>query len=253
MEVWRCLARWIRPVTALAVVASGSVLAEGGPPMVIDDPETPGDRHWEINLATIAAHTSGRWDIAAPDADINYGWGEHVQLKLDAPWLLVHESGQPWKSGLGAPDIGVKWRFIDIEDAGFSMSTYPQYARNWVASSASRGISSPERQFFLPIEVATELHDYALDAEVGRNFVQEGTSQWAAGAVVAHSCSLDLECLAEVRETLSPHDSQTLLNLGVHWKLKESLVVLAAAGRELGTRTSDQQRLLLYLGVQLIK
>jgi hypothetical protein len=249
----RHLGRCIQLVAAIFVVASESALAQGGPPLVTDDPETPGDGHWEINLATIGEHTSGRWDIAAPDADINYGWGEHVQLKVDAPWLFVHESGQPWKSGLGAPIAGVKWRFIDIEDAGFSMSTYPQYARNWVSSSASRGISPPERQFLLPVEVATELHDYAIDAEVGRNFVQEGTSQWVAGAVVAHSCGQSLECLAELRETLSPHDSQTLLNFGVHWKLKESLIMLAAAGREFGTHTSDQQRLLFYFGVQLIK
>jgi hypothetical protein len=252
--VQRCFARLLwAAVTSLLVLASGATLAQGGPPLVTDDPETPGDGHWEINLATIGEHTSGRWDIAAPDADINYGWGEHVQLKVDAPWLFVHQTDQPWKSGLGAPVVGVKWRFIDIEDSGFSMSTYPQYTRNWVTSSASRGISSAERQFFLPLEAATELHDYALDAEVGRNFVQGGTSQWAAGFIVAHACGQNLECLAEVRETLSPHDSQTLLNLGVHWKLKQSLVVLAAAGRQVGTRTDDQQRLLFYLGLQFLK
>src|SRR2546425_12967779 len=86
--------------------------AQGGPPLVTDDPETPGNGHWEINLAATGAHTSGQWDIAAPDVDINYGWGEHVQLKLDVPWLFVHETDQPWKSGLGAPDLGVKWRFV---------------------------------------------------------------------------------------------------------------------------------------------
>ncbi len=249
----RHFARCVWLVAAIVVVVSRSALAQGGPPLVTDDPETPGDGHWEINLATIAERTSGRWDIAAPDMDINYGWGEHVQLKVDAPWQFVHESGQPWKSGLGAPIAGVKWRFIDIEDAGFSMSTYPQYARNWLPSSASRDISPPERQFFLPIEVATELRDYALDAEVGRNFVQDGASQWIAGAVVAHACARNLECLGELRETVSPHNWQTLLNFGVHWKLNESFIVLAAAGRELGTRAADQQRLLAYLGVQLIR
>ena len=95
--------------------------------------------------------------------------------------------------------------------------------------------------------------EYALDAEVGRNFVQYGSSQWAAGFVVAHSCGENLECLGEVRETSAAHDSQTLLNFGVHWKLNESLVLLAAAGREFGARTDDQQRLLLYFGFQLLR
>jgi hypothetical protein len=243
---------WAATVALLAL-ASGSALAQGGPPLVTDDPETPGNGHWEINLATIAEHTSGRWNIAAPDADINYGWGEHVQLKLDAPWLNVHEAGQPWKSGLGAPNVGVKWRFIDIEDAGFSMSTYPQYSRNWLSSSATRGISAPGGQFLLPIEAATVLHDYAIDAEVGVNFVQYGPTEPLAGVVVAHSCGQNLECLGEVRVVLAPNDSQTLLNVGLHWKLNESMVVLAAAGRQFGSHSDEQQRLLVYLGLQLLK
>jgi hypothetical protein len=238
---------------ALLVFASEAAFAQGGPPLVTDDPETPGNGHWEINLATIASHTSGRWEIAAPDADINYGWGEHVQLKLDVPWNFVHETDQRWKSGLGAANVGVKWRFVDIEDSGFSMSTYPQFSWNWLSSSARRGISTPGRQFFLPIEAATVAGEYALDAEVGRNFVQRGPNQWAAGFVVAHSCGANVECLGEVRETWVPHNSQTLLNVGVHWKLNESLVLLASAGREFGARTDDQQRLLLYFGFQLLK
>src|ERR1700720_2810065 len=96
IEVQRHLAKSVRVVSAIFVLAARSALAQGGPPLVTDDPETPGDGHWEINLATVAEHTVGRWAVAAPDADINYGWGEHVQLKLDVPWLFVHESGQPW-------------------------------------------------------------------------------------------------------------------------------------------------------------
>ncbi len=233
--------------------ASGVAFAQGGPPLVTDDPETPGDGHWEINLATIAQHTPGRWEIAAPDADINYGWGEHVQLKVDIPWLFVHEAGQPWKSGLGASNVGVKWRFIDIEDSGFSMSTYPQYARDWVSSSGTRGISAPGGQFFLPIEAATVVHEFALDAEVGANFVQYAPIQWMAGGIVAHSCGRDLECLVEARQLITPNDWQTLLNLGVHWKLNEQTVVLAAAGRQFGQHSDEQQRMLVYLGVQLLR
>jgi len=233
--------------------ASEAAFAQGGPPLVTDDPETPGNGHWEINLAATGAHTSGRSDIAAPDADINYGWGEHIQLKLDIPWLFVQEADQPWKSGLGASDLGVKWRFVDIEDSGFSMSTYPQYARNWLSSSATRGISAPGGQFLLPIEAATVVGAYALDAEVGRNFVQFGPGEWVVGAVVAHSCGKSLECLAEVHEVLAPHDSQALLNVGVQWKLSESQVLLASAGREFGAHTEDQQRFVFYIGIQLLK
>jgi hypothetical protein len=243
------------PINALALLFAGcgAAWAQGGPPLVTDDPETPGDGHWEINLATIAAHTAGRWEVAAPDADINYGWGEHIQLKVDVPWVFVHEAGEPWKSGLGAADVGVKWRFIDIEDKGFSMSTYPQYTRTWLSSSATRGISASGGRLLLPVEAATVIHEFSVDAEFGPNFVQYGTTQWFSGVIVAHECGHNLECLGEVHHVLAANNSQTLLNLGVHWKLNESMVVLAAAGREVGAHTDDQQRLLAYLGVQLLK
>src|SRR5437868_3985076 len=34
--------------------------AQGGPPLLTDDPDTPGPGFWEINLATVIDETSGR-------------------------------------------------------------------------------------------------------------------------------------------------------------------------------------------------
>src|SRR5581483_7460744 len=122
--------------------------------------------------------TPGHWDVAAPDADINYGWGDHIQLKLDVPWSFVHEQDEHWKTGLGAINAGVKWRFIDKEQAGFSMSTYPQITRAWLLSSVRRAIAEPGTQFFLPVELATEAGGYGLDFEAGRNFESRAPDEW---------------------------------------------------------------------------
>src|SRR5882757_592772 len=84
-----------------------SVLAQGGPPLVTDDPDTPGNGHWEINLAAVGSHVPGLSQLALPDADINYGWGDHVQLKVDTPWLTADKSGEGVKSGLGTSEVGV--------------------------------------------------------------------------------------------------------------------------------------------------
>jgi hypothetical protein len=221
--------------------------------MVTDDPETPGDGHWEINLATTGAHTPGRWEVAALDADVNYGLGAHIQLKADVPWLFVKEEPEGWKSGLGAGDFGVKWRFLDREDSGIAMSTYPQLTHNLVRSSAHRGIASSNQEFFLPVEAATEAGGFALDAEIGRNFVEHAPDQWIAGVVVAHECAPDIECMAEVHETVSPADHQTLLNLGLHWKLTDDLVLLASSGRDFGPPSDDHRKLLFYLGIQVLR
>ena len=250
----RAIGACVRTIAVVGLAAAfGPVLAQGGPPMVTDDPETPGDGHWEINVAAIASRTPARREVAAPDVDINYGWGEHVQLKLDVPWVFAQDAGQSWKSGLGAGNFGVKWRFVDEEDAGFSASIYPQYTTRMLGSSTRRGIVAPGHQFFLPLEFATKVGGFGLDAEVGRTFGQDGANQWVAGVIAVHSCGKDRECMVELHHTAASTGSQTLANFGMHWKLSESLTFLAAAGREFGKRTDDQQQSLVYLGLQITR
>ena len=237
----------------LSGVLINAAWAAGGPPMVTDDPGTPGDGHWEINLATITQRTFGGYMVAAPDADINYGLGEYLQLKADLPWTYASSGASDWKAGPGLANYGVKWRFIDEDEAGFSVSTYPQYAHSLSGASVRRGIASAGGQFFLPLEVSAKVSDFDLDAELGRNFVQQGASQWQGGFVVGHACHADVECLFEIHETGGQSPTQTLLNLGLSWKLSESLALLAAAGREFGRQTPAQLQSLIYLGIQMTR
>jgi hypothetical protein len=229
------------------------LFAQGGPPLVTDDPGTPGDGKWEINLATLGSHTLRRWDVDVFDADINYGVGDHIQLKADVPWAAAHVAGQGWRSGLGAANLGVKWRFVDQDESGFDMSTYPQYLSAWSSGAKRRGVASNDAQFYLPVEFAKTLGGYEFVAEAGRNFVEHESDQSEAGVVAAHDCGGEVECLAEVHRTWSPHDNQTLLNLGLHWKLSERSILLASAGREFGTASAERQRFVFYFGVQLLR
>ena len=248
----RRTARWLALIAAATI--AGPVLAQGGPPMVTDDPETPGDGHWEINLGAIATRTPGRLEVAAPDADINYGWGDHIQLKADVPWVFARDDGQRWKSGLGSGNFGVKWRFIDQEQAGFSVSTYPQYTRSMLDDSIRRGITGGGHEFFLPLELAADIGGFGVSTEVGRNFVSGGgDSQWIAGIVVGHACGEGRECIAEVRQTQAPGTHLTLLNLGMHWKINDTYTLLGAVGREFGTSSDERRQVLVYVGVQIVR
>ena len=240
-------------VASLLLSTAPPARAQGGPPMVTDDPGTPGDGHWEINFGAITAHTRGRTEIAAPDIDLNYGWGDHIQLKVDAPWVSAHDSGQGWKAGTGDTEFGVKWRFIDEEQGGFSLSTYPQYTRSLSNSSIRRGLASAGHEFFLPLELAGDVGEFSFTTEAGRNLVQGGPNQWVAGLVVAHGCGEGVECMAELHTVQSPGEHQTLFNVGLHWKLEESLTLLAAVGRDFGTRTDEQRQSLVYLGLQFTR
>ena len=243
--------------TFTLLLLSVCAFAQGGPPLVTDDPGTPGDGKWEINLASLGSKSAHNWNIDVFDADINYGLGDHIQLKLDVPWTYAHESGGNWNSGLGSVNVGVKWRFVDRDenaDGGFAVSTYPQFLSAWSDYSKKKGIATANKEFFLPVEVATVAGGFEITGEVGRNFVQNEHDEWEAGVVVAHECGSEvLDCLVEVHQTWVPHNSQTLLNFGIHYKINDSLVFLAAAGREFGRKTDDQQKFIYYAGFQILR
>jgi hypothetical protein len=227
--------------------------AQGGPPFITDDPDTPGANNWEINGAVIGAQNHRHWDLAAPDLDINYGWGEHVQLKVDVNWASNVASDGRLISGFGATDFGVKWRFLDQDKSGFALSVYPQLLTNLVPSSATRGLTTDDREFFLPAEFSTEYGAFQFDAELGRNFVQRGPDAWIGGVIVAHTCAPALECGIELHGRLIGRQIEPLANFGVHWTVAKRLVILAAVGREFGTNFNDHEGFLIYLGTQFLK
>jgi hypothetical protein len=116
---WATLAFIILPAT-LAV----SAYAQGGPPFRTDDPETPGNQQWEINLGWIGARNPASGAYQVPDFDINYGLGDRIQLKYEIPIAIEETRPQPATStgpaipgqvigGLGESQPGIKWRFYE--------------------------------------------------------------------------------------------------------------------------------------------
>jgi len=226
---------------------------QAGPPFITDDPDTPGANNWEINAAVIGAQSHRHWDLAAPDLDINYGWGEHVQLKVDVNWASTLASDGRLISGFGATDFGVKWRFVDQDKSGFALSVYPQLLTNLVSSSAGRGLATADREFFLPAEFSTEWDAFQFDAELGRNFVERGPDAWIGGVIVAHTCGPGLQCGVELHGALIGNHVEPLANIGARWQINKHVIVLAAAGREFGSNFNDQQSFVFYFGIQFLK
>lgn len=236
---------------ALACGTAGLAIAAGGPPMVTDDPETPGDGRWEINVAVIADKTRLHREATLPDVDVNYGLGDRIQLKLDLPWLLVRDEGQPAKSGLGEANFGVKWRFYDDETSSTSISTYPQYSKSPLASSVRRGIASAGHQLYLPFELSTEFGGVGVVAELGKSFNSGAPNAWSGGIVLTRGCGEGQECMAELHQTSFQSGGQTLVNFGLNRKLDESASLIMAVGREFGGAADDRRQYLVYAGIQL--
>ena len=75
--------------------------------MQTDDPGTPGNNNWEINVAYTVARTREFNVYSVPILDINYGVGSRIQLKYQVPYLFQSTDGGPLESGLS---LKLAWR-----------------------------------------------------------------------------------------------------------------------------------------------
>lgn len=224
--------------------------AQGGPPLLTDDPGTPGAGRWEVNVAFTLDRTSASREIGAPLVDANYGWGERVQLKLEIPWIVEDEDFEGRHSGLGNPLFGVKWRFLDEDKAGVAVSTYPQLGFNLVSSSADKGLVERKTSFLLPVSAVKRIGPVSLDLEAGRLF-RAGGGFWVWGVAIGRALG-KVEALAEIFGTSSPltADRQVVVNLGGRFRMGEHATLLLSAGRSVYDGEGPHH-VVAYFGLQL--
>jgi hypothetical protein len=226
--------------------------AQGGPPMLTDDPDTPGAGKWEINTAYTDQRTNEEHLRSFPHIDINYGLGDHIQLKYETGWVFA-DSPDGVKSGLDNSLLGVKWRFLDQERTGLNMSVYPQLQVENNTGSASRGIADPGPNLFLPVEVSREFGKLKLVGEVGYQYFRTQNNEWVVGILGWVQASDSLELMAEVRSFSQKFLNQgdVVVNVGLRQRVNEKLKLLASVGTGL-TNTPGATSFIAYLGVQLM-
>lgn len=117
-------------ICVIQLCCCSALKAQGGPPFYTNDPGTPGDRNWEINLGYMPFLYNGQSTSHVPDVDINYGVGDRIQLTFENAWLRVKSGADAAKYGLGQDQLGVKWRFYDNDKAGLGISLFPQVSIN---------------------------------------------------------------------------------------------------------------------------
>ncbi len=226
--------------------------AQGGPPLLTDDPGTPGNRHWEINAAFNIEKRSTRRLFETPRIDINYGLGEHIQLKLEVPWLVLQGTGQPRKTGLGNSLVGVKWRFVDAEKHGFAMSIYPQLEFNNPTASVRRGLVERGAQLLLPLEVTRKVGPLDINGEVGYRVVEQQANELLYGLAFGSQVTKRLELLGEIHGTPKQNlsENELLFNLGLRYKLSNHYTLLFSSGRSFYHAASGQPTFIAYTGMQ---
>jgi len=228
------------------------VVAQGGPPLLTDDPKTPGNGHWEINVAWTLSQKQNERLFAIPLIDINYGLGQHIQLKAEVPWLVLQERRGGTQSGIGSANLGVKWRFLDKDRHSFAMSTYPQLEIRTSASSVRRGLIEQSGELRLPVEISRELGPVTIDGEVGYQVVQREKDEVLYGLVVAGEVNKRLELVSEIHGTAKRNfaGNELIFNVGGRFKMSEHYTLLFSTGRSLGRAVTGRPTLLAYVGCQ---
>ncbi|MHC4494969.1 MAG: transporter [Planctomycetota bacterium] len=241
-------------VPGLCGLADRAVFAQGGPPLITDDPGTPGDGNWEINVALTAEKRRTERSYEIPILDINYGLGDRIQLKYEVPWLVLDERGRRTTTGLGNSALGVKWRFFDQDSHRIDMSVYPQFEFNTSDSAKDRGLVDRGVEFVLPFQVEKSFGPISVNPEFGYTFREYHDNEWIYGLAMGYEASKSLELLAEISGTADQdfEDDELVFNFGARCGLSETRTLLLSAGRSFRSDASGEPKFLLYAGIQFI-
>jgi hypothetical protein len=278
-------------VAILLISLCGVARAQGGPPFKTDDPETPGNKQWEINFGWTGERSTGEGAYSIPDVDLNYGLGDRIQLKFELP-IVIHEvrqlpsytgqtdSGTQARLDLGAGEslLGVKWRFYEhrAKSAGqarsaeespepnFSLSTYPQLSLNNPTSSVEREVVTTGPQFLLPLEANARIGPIRIDGEVGYWFTNRNVPQsWIRGMIVGYEFTKRTDAYAEIYDQQDANrvdglakGRQATLGLGARHALdkKHNTLLLLMGGRSFQKVAPGnlQPSWIAYVGVQFL-
>jgi hypothetical protein len=250
------------PAVALRTIAAllaapwlpGIVCAQAGPPFLTNDPGTPGNANWEINLAAAQTITRESGSYQVPQIDLNYGLGDRIQLTYEIPYQIQSTDGEPRQSGWGNAYPGLKWRFFDQGKDGWQLSIFPQVETGVSAAVQQRGLGEPGPRFLLPLEAATTIGPVDLDLEAGYYFPRRGVNERIIGFVAGHAFTDRFELDAEVyddRASGAP-PRYTLLDVGGRYKLSPAFIALFMAGRSVSGTDAGQPEFNAYFGIQIL-
>jgi hypothetical protein len=145
------------------------------PPLEIDDPGVPDKGEYEVNLLTEADLGADARSINVITVDANYGvvlkgWGHELptQIKFECPVVARAESGQPYQTGVGTSEFGLKFNFYNDESRGLRLSVYPQVEFS-PAGSVDKGIAEAGQTLELPLLVSLESKYVTLVGNLGVN------------------------------------------------------------------------------------
>lgn len=207
---------------------------------------------WEINLDTQGERNAEGWTITAPAVEVIYQWRPRLALTASSSWTIARPHEAQPTSGLGSGRIGFKWLLHDDQANALSVLLRPQVERALTSSSIRRGLASPNRAFALPVEVKFHAAGTAVEVLAGRTFIEADPDAWTTELKVIRPCLPDAECVLAVERAFGPAAAQqTLVAVGLEWKLSEPVTLKTSVGRQFGHGPGLQTTCALLLGLKI--
>ncbi|MBS1708712.1 MAG: hypothetical protein JSS65_08335 [Armatimonadetes bacterium] len=225
--------------------------AQGGPPLITDDPIPVEKGKWEINIAWLNRTVRLRQENQLPLLDINYGFSDRAHVKFEVPWMLAAEGGMV-ERGDGGGATGVKWRFVEGKGARPSVGVYPAVDFSLSRRSVDLGLAEGGTAFEAPLLVEWDFPRFSLNATAGPTFQAGRGPGWMAGLAAGRG-HRGTQYLAEVfgEGVFESGESNWLAQVGLRRELSERATLLLAFGRTLWEHDSERQSWTSYLGIQL--
>lgn len=238
----------------LLVLAIGIDNTWAGPPFLTDDPEPVDYQHGEFYLGSQFSKdkdpASGSViSGAAPLIEMNYGIVPNVQLHVVAPFAYNKPQGQAMQYGYGDTEFGVKYRFLNNEDAHFMVATFPLLEAS--TGDSDKGTGTGHTRYFVPLWLQKSWGPWTTYGGGGwwRNPGDGNKNYWFFGWELQRDMSKTLTLGAELfTQTKDADDAKSLVgfNVGTIVNFTDDHHLLVSAGSDI----NGDNRFRAYLAYQ---
>ena len=207
-----------------------------GPPFLTDDPTPLNRRYWEFYLASQRFVTADVASGTLPHFEANYGATGDLMIHIIVPLAYAKPRGLPLQYGPGDIELGLKFRFVKQDRAGFELGTFPHV--EIPAGDSHRGLGSGHVQVFLPLWLQKSWGAWTTYGG-GGYWINPGPGNrnyWMLGWEVQRDLSRSLTVGAEIIHNTAGavgETDQTALNFGALISVKKGQVIMFSAGRDI--------------------
>ena len=231
----------------------------GSPPLETDDTGTPGPYGVEANFIGNCDFIE-KGKTCGLGLDLNLGFGERTQLRLQRQTLQEANSGQATFYGYGATELGIKYRFYDFES--WKLALYPSFQFDDdtypLNPDGSKGISQG-RAFYLPLLVSKQIGENTFVANIGYSNNQDYTDKSFifTSLAIGRAVTDNLRLMAEMTSEKSKLGRTTTLRTGLVREFSSvkndffEKALFASLGRTLGSTEDSQTHTFLLIGFTL--